>query len=360
MSDAVATAPTQAGPAGDMSFLTHAETGLLPVEAWCKVLSFVVRSHSLPRICPISCFFRKVAIQLLSWDGASVCVRAPELEEEDGRPRFDPLIPQWSLCSHVFADFKDAHVGVKRKAVRRCFSLLGQHCTVAIGLYVRNWCLMERDGLAGICERFPSLRYLELSACDYLSRTNCARIFTAHPALLSLRATFSPKSALTLDVVEAAPRGLMAFGFVNFGSAGQDVLSALLARCPLEHLWLARTAAFSPAISGALAAAPRPLKTLSLPETIGVAGWRGESEGEWEAIKSLTSACPELEMICCWGDGQWLPLLADNFERVDCKSSFAHRIILRRRGSVAKTCAHGGLWSPHSLEDDELFNEETV
>jgi len=333
------------------------DIGLLPTEAWCKALSYVVRSHSLPQLCPISRFFRELAGKLLSWEGATVFVRASELEEEDGRPRFDPLIPHWSLCAQIFADFKDAHVGAKRRAARRCLSLLGQHCTEATGLFLRNWCLMERDGLGVLRGSFPSLRHLELSACDFLSYANCTLIFAAHPAILSLRATFAPRATATPAFVAAAPLGLKALGFLNFGSDGDQLLASMLSRCPLEHLWLARTAGFSPAIATVLAAAPTPLKTLSLPETIGTLGARGASLAEDEAIVALARACPHLELLCCWGEGLGLVQL-EEFECLPCASGLSYRVILRRRGSMAVQAANGALWAPYSQSDGELLAEE--
>lgn len=355
----------------------------LPLEAWCKSISYVVRSHCLPQICPISRFFRRLAGELLSWEGASVVVRTNELEETDGRPRFDPLIPQWSLCSQIFADFKDAEGGAKRRAARRCFSLLSQHCTEATGLFFRNWCLMERDGLPGLCGSFPGLRHLELWNCDYLSHANCIRIFAAHPDLLSLKATFSPKAKMTPAFVEAAPRGLMALAYVNFGTDGADphqpqpvrraepavdatqgppaadVLAALLARCPLEHLWLARTAGFSPAISAALAAAPRPLRTISLPESTQPAQLRradDEAANPDEAIVTLVRACPHLELLCCWGEGSGLSQLED-FERLP-SPTWNGRIILRRRGSQAELHSNGTFWAPYSRSGGELMEDQ--
>jgi len=325
---------------------------VIPVETWCKTLSFIVRSHCLQQICPVSRFFRNLVSELLSWEGAAVYVRAVELEEQDGRPRFDPLIPTWSLCDRVFADFKDAHMGKKRKAARRCFALLGQHCTVATGLFLRNWCLMERDGLQGLCSHFPAIRHLELSGCDFLGQGNCARLFAAHPALLSFRATFAPKAVMTAEVVEAAPRGLKMLGFTNFKLDG-EVLRALLDRCALEHLWLARTAGFSDAVSAALSASPH-LVTLSLPETLGAVGARGESPAEGNAIAALVRACPKLDTFCCWGEHPELAQL-EEFERIPCSRGVEHRIILRRRGTTAQQMVGGVLWAPYTVSDEELL-----
>jgi len=329
----------------------------LPAEAWCNILGFVLRSHCLTHICAVSKFYRKVSLELLSWEGATVYVRAAELEEENGRPRFDPLIPKWSLASHVFADFKDAFASTKRIAVRRCFSLLGQHCSSASGLYLRNWCLMEKDGLTGLKTCFRNLRHLELSGCDFMGHSNCALLFKAHPALLSFRATFAPKATMTPEVVEAAPEGLKALGFVNFAVDAPELLTRLLERCQLEHLWFARTAQFSPGLARALQRASRPLKTISLPETIGAAGARGESEAEGAEIAALARGCPDLELLCCWGQGLGLAELQE-FERLPCESGLEHRIVLRRRGSSMKLAANGGLWAPYEQSDADLIAEE--
>lgn len=215
---------------------------------------------------------------------------------------------------------------------------------------------MERDGLQGLCGHFPSLRHLELSGCDFLGQGNCARIFAAHPALLSFRATFAPKATMRADVVEAAPRGLKVLGFSNFEPDG-EVLRALFDRCPLEHLWLARTAGFSDAISAALAASQN-LITVSLPETLGAVGARGEAPAEGRAIAALVRACPKLEMFCCWGEHAELAQLLEEFERVPCTGGLQYRIILRRRGSTLQQMANGALWAPYSQSDGELLATE--
>merc|ERR1719162_1623170 len=120
-------------------------------------------------------------------------VRALEIEK-DGRARMETLIPHWALLSQVFVDFKDVLGGAKRQTARRCFASLGEHCGEAEGVFVRNWCLTERDGIGQLCDadRFTGLSHLEFSNCDYLRYTNASHIFQAHPGLRSLRATFSP------------------------------------------------------------------------------------------------------------------------------------------------------------------------
>jgi len=318
----------------------------LPVEAWCRSLSYVVRGNCLPRLCPTSRFFKSLISELLSWEGATVTLVTRELEEQDGRPRFDPLIPRWSLCSNIFADFNEAHCGAKRKASRRCFSLLSQHCSEAKGLFVSNWCLMERDGLASICAGFPSLRHVELGGCDFLSHANCARIFAAHPELLSFRATFAPKGVMTHDLVNVAPRGLMAFGYVNVELEDVSVLEALLQRCPLQHLWLARTTKFSPAVATLLASAPQPLKTLSLPESV-----------DEQAALAVARSCVALDMLCCWGDRN-APSVheASDFELLP--SRWHALITLRRRGSLAEPAANGALWAPYAQSSAELLSPD--
>jgi len=318
----------------------------LPIEAWCRSLSYVVRGNCLPRLCPTNRFFKRLISELLSWEGAAVTLVTRELEEQDGRPRFDPLIPRWSLCSNIFADFSEAHCGAKRKASRRCFSLLSHHCSEARGLFVNNWCLMERDGLACICSGFPSLRHVELNSCDFLSHTNCARIFSAHPELLSFRATFAPKGVMSHDLVNVAPRGLMAFGYANVEPEDASVLEALLQRCPLQHLWLARTTKFSPAVATLLASATQPLISLSLPETV-----------DEQAALAVARSCPALEMLCCWGDRN-APALNKVSDFELRPSRWASLITLRRSGSCAEPAANGALWAPYAQSSVELLSPD--
>merc|ERR1712136_582887 len=136
-------------------------------------------------------------------------------------------------------------------------------------------------------------------------------------------------------------------GFSNFEPDG-EVLRALFDRCPLEHLWLARTAGFSDAISAALAASQN-LITVSLPETLGAEG---------HSIAALVRACPKLEMFCCWGEHAELAQLLEEFERVPCAGGLQYRIILRRRGSTLQQMANGALWAPYSQSDGELLATE--
>jgi len=318
----------------------------LPVEAWCRSLSYVVRGNCLPRLCPTSRFFKRLVSELLSWEGATVTLVTRELEELDGRPRFDPLIPRWSLCANIFADFNEAHCGAKRKASRRCFSLLSQHCSEATGLFVSNWCLMERDGLACMCSGFPSLRHVELSGCDFLSHVNCARLFAAHPELLSFRATFAPKGVMTHDLVNVAPRGLMAFGYMNVEPEDATVLEALLKRCPLQHLWLARTTKFSSAVAALLASAPQPLISLSLPESV-----------DEQAALAVARSCPALEMLCSWGDRD-APAVNEAADFELLPSRWASLITLRRRGCSAQPAANGALWAPYAQSSAELLSPD--
>lgn len=317
----------------------------LPAEVWSKVLSFVVRSHSLAQLCPISPFFRCLAGELLSWEGASGYLRAAELEDSDCRPRFDFLIPRWVFCTRLFVDFQDAHVRSMRRAARRAFGLMGQHCSEAKVLFVRNWCLMERDGFECMRTGFPGLEHLELQNCSFLGYASCARLFEAHPSLCSLRATFDPKAVVTRAFIEATPRCAKALGFVDFGPEREGVvlLSELLERATLEHLWFARTASFSRAMGDALGAAPRALKTLSLPET-----------ADNDAVLGMLRSCHGVDLVCFWGEG--LPAgaaEAEGFE-VLCSEAFSMRIILRRRGSSAALAANGAMWAPYVRSDKEL------
>lgn len=264
---------------------------------------------------------------------------------------FDSLIPRWALCSQIFADFQDAHARWKRRAARRAFELCGHHCSEAKGLFLRNWCLMERDGLNVMLTGFPGLEHLELQNCDFLGHANCARLFAAHPSLRSLRATFSPKAVVTQEFVDAVPRGLMALGFVNFGpddanprADGAGLLCALLERSSLEHLWLARTSSSSPAVVAAIISAPRPLKTLSLPETVGD-----------DNVLRILHACPGLELLCYWGEDLSAEAVeAEGFE-VMPSNNIAMRVIVRRRGSGAVLAANGAFWAPYTSSDEELL-----
>lgn len=278
-------------------------------------------------------------------------LRTSELQSIQ-KHHLDVLIPQWALLAEVFLDFKDILGGGIRRTARHCFEALGQHCSEAKGLFIRHWCLTERDGLAVLCDssRFPRLWHLELSGCDYLAHTNACKIFLSHGQLRSLRATFSPKATVTAAFVEAAPASLMALGFVNFGT-NVERLTALLARCPLEHLWFARTASFEPTMVAALAAAPHPLKTLSLPEAARLTPMPAQNITD-EHVFGLLRECRGLELLHCWGaqpDQEAVDALG--FELL---AGTPGAPTLRRKGSGACLAPNGTLWAPYSETDVEL------
>jgi len=303
----------------------------IPEDTWCRILSFVLRSYCHFGMRMVSPFFHQLVDEPFSWQDAVVGVRAADLERVDGQPRFDMIIPKWRFCSRIFADFKDAHTGKQRRATRRCFSLMTEHCAHVTGLSLRNWCLFERDGLSLLRASFPRLRHLELSGCDYISHANCMRIFESYPKLLSFRGTFSPRSAANLEFAEKAPCTLMALGFVSLQDA--LVLTRLLERCPLEHLWLSRVSCPSFSSSGmadAVKAAPR--------------------DGD---ICSIARTCSELELICCMREGFGGGGLAGVFEPVP--GTIETGVVARRCGSSAQLAPNGAMWAPYSQSDDEIW-----
>lgn len=312
----------------------------LPDDAWCKILSFVLRSYCHLRVSAVSPLFHQLTEEPFSWDNAMVGVRAVELETIDGQPRFDPLIPKWRLCSRIFIDCKDAHTGKRRRATQRCFSLLTQHCLQVKGLFIRNWCLFERDGLSLFRTAFPKLQHLELSGCDYISHVNCMHIFELHPTLLSFRATFSPRALAKLEFAQKAPRTLIALGFVNLENS--RVLAMLLEHCPLEHLWFSRTTSFSPEMVETIMTIPNKLKTLSLP-----------ARTRDEDICVLARTCSQLEMMCCMREGFGGEVFTTMFEPLP--GTIGTGIVARRRGSCAQLAPNGSLWAPYTQSDNELW-----
>eukprot|EP00928_Gymnodinium_smaydae_P055640 TRINITY_DN39139_c0_g1_i1.p1 TRINITY_DN39139_c0_g1~~TRINITY_DN39139_c0_g1_i1.p1 ORF type:complete len:360 (-),score=44.94 TRINITY_DN39139_c0_g1_i1:31-1065(-) len=323
----------------------------VPLESLRTALSFVVRSHCLWQLGPVSQAFSQLTHDALTWQGASGMLRAMEIEH-DGRLFAEKLIPRWALLQQVFVDFKNVLGGIKRQTVRRCFSSLGEHCCKAEGLFVRNWCLMERDGLAQLCDetRFSNLHHLELSNCDYLSYANATRVLQAHPNLLSLRATFSPNAIVTPSFVDAQPKDLMALGFVNFGEDA-NLLELALSRSSIEHLWFARTAGFTEEMAKALIASPTPLRTLCLPEAARVS--RGRSTND--VVIDILRECHSLELIHFWGSG--LPaeqVVTEGFDIMPVQ--FSSQVVLRRKGSMVSHATNGALWAPYSCSDVELIN----
>lgn len=303
----------------------------------------------MQQLCPISSTFNELMQELLTWQGATVMLRMGELKSLK-QERLAVLIPQWSLLAQIFVDFKDAMAGEKRQAAKNCFLCLSRHCVEVEGLFVRNWCLVERDGLETLTDRsrFPKLRHLEFSCCDYLAHRNAVRIFEAHPELRSLRATFSPKATVTKTFVDAAPSSLALLGFVNFG---QDVglLASLLARCPLEHLWFGRTANFSSPMVEVLAASK--IRTLCLPEAARLTPVGRVTN---EHVLALLRSCAKLELLMVWGvDPPKEQVEAAGFEILP-ESLGTSVPIMRRMGSTACLASNGTLWSPYSQTDAEL------
>lgn len=196
--------------------------------------------------------------------------------------------------------------------------------------------------------RFPSLRHLELSCCDYLSHKNAVRIFEAHPELRSLRATFSPKAVVTKPFIDALPAGLSCLGFVNFGE-DPALLRSFLSRCPMEHLWFGRTAGFSSDMIEVLQTAK--LRTLSLPELARLTPGGRVTNAH---VLSLLRGCLRLELLHIWGvDPPREEVDALGFEILP-ESRLTGSLILRRRSSSATLAANGMLWAPYCKTDAEL------
>lgn len=305
----------------------------------------------MQQLCPISSTFNELMQELLTWQGATVMLRTGELKSLK-QERLAVLIPQWSLLAQIFVDFKDARAGEKRQAVKNCFLSLSQHCAEVEGLFIRNWCLVERDGLASLTDhgRFPHLRHLELISCDYLAYSNAVKIFEAHPELRSLRATLSPKAIVTRAFVDAAPSRLTLLAFVNFGQDA-GLLASLLSHCPLEHLWFARTANFSSAMVEVLTASK--VRTLCLPEAARLTPVGRVTD---EHTVALLRGCAELELLMVWGvDPPRDQVEAAGFEILP-EFMGSSKPIMRRLGSSAKLASNGTLWAPYSQTDAELVD----
>lgn len=314
----------------------------LHAEAWCNAFSFVLRSTKcLSRVCAVSPFFRRVVCEPLSWDCSSVCICPEDRTLQNGRRHFEVFLPILGFCEWVFVNLQDGHIGKERVTAQRCFSLLAQSCSEIAGLCVRNWQTFERSGLSILRTSFPRLRHLEITGCDQISTYEAViPVFTEHPTLLSLRTTFKPRAAASLAFSMAAPRTLMALGFVS--CEGPDVLAALLERCPLEHFWFSAHGSRWPYMEASMSLGVNRLRTLSLPSDL--------SE---EDCLAIARACPQLELLCRmrigsspFGSGA----LAEGFEVLPSGQG----VVLRKRGSDANLAANGSLWAPYSHGDQEF------
>ncbi|CAK0911100.1 unnamed protein product, partial [Prorocentrum cordatum] len=193
------------------------------------------------------------------------------------------------------------------------------------------------SGLLRVGDSLARLRHLELSACDHISSYDTlVPLFSEHPRLLSLRATFHPKAAAGAPFCEALPRTLAVLGFVRFERP--EGVTTVFGRCSLEHLWLAATGRdwFSPRMAEALRASGGGLTTLSLP-----------SEVSEELCAHIAEGCPRLEFLCRMRVGP-VPFgagaLSSAFEPLDGSQG----TVARRRGSTAELAHNGALWAPRT------------
>jgi hypothetical protein len=175
-------------------------------------------------------------------------------------------------------------------------------------------------------------------------------VFEEHPTLLSLRATFQSKAIAEADFVSAAPRTLMALGFINIESA--QVLALLLQRCQLQHLWFAAESPNWPFLfrldgvndwTATIKEGLSRVKTLSLPSRM--------SE---DACASIIAHCPMVEIVCrmrittpAFGAGS----LAHKFEPLEESGGVA----IRRRGSCAQLVSNLALWRPYVQDDTDII-----
>jgi len=325
----------------------------LPEVALCRVFSYILRSNECLRtLSAVSTLFKKSACGPLSWEGAAVCLNTDDLhaDQRSGRNGFELLTTQTSLCEQAFVNFDGAHSKEKRFAAERCFFWLASECNRITSMCIRNWCMFERCGLTHMSGQFPALRHLELSGCDHISTYEAVvPILKEHPTLLSLRATFHPRATLGQSFVEHAPPSLIALGFVNIDSAA--VLTSLLAKCSIQHLWFAVTHAAETATIGgnvsaelfeALVAGGRGLKTLAVPPAV----------SERRCAK-VAAACPQLELLCRMRIGSpafGSQEMATDFELLPSGQG----VVLRRRGSSADLAANGSLWAPHAQCDVDI------
>mmetsp|Transcript_77663 Transcript_77663/g.134579 ORF Transcript_77663/g.134579 Transcript_77663/m.134579 type:complete len:395 (-) Transcript_77663:239-1423(-) len=318
----------------------------LPWEAWSSALSFILRSTSCTSsISAVSPWLCQLSKELLSWQGSSVCLSTRDLNGLEGHRRFEVMIPKWRFCTQAFVDFKNAQVGSKRAAAKQCFSMLVSQCPDVSCLCVENWLMFEREGLRilGNCQ-MPTLRHLELHACDQISSyAAMIPVFQAHQSLLSLRATFQPRAVAGLDFSAAAPPSLMTLGFIHFESV--EAITLLLQRCSLEHLWLSANGAFPLGMASAIHEGGQHLKTLALPSHLKEA-----------TCYTVVQGLPKLELFCRMRIGSppfGSEELAADFEVLPGGQD----VVLRRRGSLAELTSNGSLWSPYSHTGAEKIIE---
>lgn len=309
----------------------------------------------MAQVSAVSRLFREVSMEMLSWQGSSVCIGPKDLELSHASHRFEILVPKWSGCSHTFLNFEGAHVGAKRAAAQQCLQMISSRCVEVSCLVVRNWFMLEQMGLRVLHVGFPQLRHLELNGCDQISSYSAmVPVFKEHPKLLSLRATFQPRAVAGVDFASAAPRTLVALGFVNFDSA--ETLAIMLERCMLEHLWFSATCTLPSGVlrgtgldrtDALLRNGLGRLRTLSLPATM--------PEDECAAL--LDAVCPKVEMLCrmrigspAFGTGA----LAANFELVPGGGG----VVVRRCGTCAGLAVNGALWAPYAQDDSDMMTRK--
>jgi len=287
----------------------------------------------MQQVCAVSKRFCELASSPLSWENASVFVSTDDLKIlTSGQSFYQVLLPRWRHCDEAMLDFQDVHkMGAqKRLLAEKCLRALAQ-CESISRLCVRNWLTAERSALGLIAENFPSLRHLELSGCDLISNYEAVLpIFNKHTSLLSLRCSFKARASAGLSFAEAAPKCLKALGFVRFDSP--EVLSTLLQRCALEHLWLSATSgAFTKAFARAICRSPRAahLSTLAFP-----------SESSNERCLEVMRSCPRLSLVCRMRIAE--PFDGEDFEPLPGSNG----VVLRRRGSAAELAENSSLWTP--------------
>lgn len=314
----------------------------LPIEAWCKTLSFMLSSSQcLEPVCAISKSIQQFTSKTLSWEGSAVCICPDDLRMSNDHARFEALVQKWSLCKKAFLNFAGAHAGARRLAAERCFVWLSVECDRITSLCVRNWCLFERSGLAILTSRFPQLQHLELSGCDQISTYEAMiPVLKEHPTLLSLRATFQPRAVAGRAFAAAVPSTLMCLGFVNFESS--EVLISLLGRCQLRHLWVSANGSLTPGMAKALSAGTYKLVSLALP-----------SDVTEDTCAEVAKGCLSLELLCRMRIGRpafGSAALASEFETLPSGQG----VVVRRKGSKMELAANGALWAPYSHSENMM------
>jgi len=175
-------------------------------------------------------------------------------------------------------------------------------------------------------------------------------VFEQHPTLLSLRASFQPRAVAGADFSSAAPRTLVALGFVNFDSV--ETLAIMLERCSLEHFWFSANSEFANVaqrgdglghLTAVLQKGLQKVRTLSLPSNM-----PEEVCAAW-----VTALCPNVELLCRMRIGSppfGTAALATMFEPVpDCGG-----VVVRRSGTSVGLAANGALWAPYTQGDSDM------